>query len=400
VSAAAPVASGAGLAFAFDLPTAIHFGRGVRRTVGTASIPYGQRVGLVVGRSFETSTAARDVLTALDEAGLAVVVRVAGAGEPDDGAVLALAERLRDARADVVVAVGGGSVLDLGKAGALLPDAAEIERWLAGERVDEARGLPVIALPTTGGSGAEVSHAAIVLHRAARRKRGIRGRGIAARVALVDPELALTAGAEVTAQAGFDAIAHAVETGASRAANPLVVGLSGLALPRLLDAVPAAMARPADLDARDGAAFGALLMGINLASSSTCLPHRLQYPVGALTGTSHARGVAALMPAWLERTADAAPDALARVAHAAGIAALGVAPHAAARALAARLLAHLEATGLRTSLGSLGVRREDVPALVAAVEGSVGNDPGRTAPADLRDLYLASLDDGRTSWTP
>jgi alcohol dehydrogenase class IV len=195
----------------------------------------------------------------------------------------------------------------------------------------------------------------------------------------------------VVAGAGFDAVAHAIETSASRAASDLAVQLAAIALPRLLDAVPAAVRDPDSTDDLTSAAYAALLMGINLANSTTCLPHRLQYPVGARTGTSHARGVAALFPAWLDRTVSTAPAALARLARPAGFAGHDDPDDTAARLLRDRVVRHLETTGMHVRLGDLGVRSGDVDALVAAVEGAVANDPGPTGPTDLRDLYAASL---------
>ena len=383
-------ATGTPVDFSFSLPTRIRFGRGVRRSVGVVAAGAGTRTVLVTFRSFERNPATTDVLAALAEAGVEIVDRVASAGEPDDVAVLGLARRLEETGARSVVAVGGGSVIDLAKAAALRPSSDRLEALLGGERV-ETGGLPVIALPTTAGSGAEVSHAAIVFHRASGRKRGVRGPGVAARDAIVDPDLMVGAPPEVIAGSGFDAIAHAVETSASRAASDLVIHLAGTALPRLLDSVPSAYRAPDAVGALTDAAYAATLMGVNLANSTTCLPHRLQYPVGARTGTSHAMGVAALMPAWLERTRTAAPEALGRLARAAGLADADATPATAAAVLETRILAHLDATRMRVGLRDLGVTDDDVDGLVDAVEGTLANDPGPTDASDLRALYLASL---------
>lgn len=377
-------------AFGIDLPTRIRFGVGVRGQVGAIAAAYGARTVLVTGTSFAGNPGGEDVLRSLAAAGVEVADQVTVHGEPDGDGVSALVRRLDAAEASSVVAVGGGSALDLAKGAALCPSPERLAALLGGERT-EVGGLPVIALPTTAGSGAECSHAAIILDRSADRKRGIRGRGVAARDALVDPELMVGAPPEVSAAAGFDAIAHAVETSASRAASPFVVELAGAALPRLLDAIPRLVGAPGVLEPWSDAAYAAMLMGINLANSSTCLPHRLQYPVGARTGTAHALGVAALMPAWLARTTDAAPHALARLARAAGLADKHDDDATAAAALAARVRQHLEATAMDQRLRDLGVGRDDIDDLVAAVEGSVANDPGPSGPADLRDLYLASL---------
>lgn len=386
------IEAGGGLVreFAIDVPTRIRFGAGVRRTVGPVAAAYGPRTVLVTGTSFAANPGGEDVLRSLAAAGVVVADHVTVHGEPDGDAVSALVRRLETAAASSIVAVGGGSALDLAKGAALCPSPERLAALLGGERT-EVGGLPVIALPTTAGSGAECSHAAIILDRTAGRKRGIRGRGVAARDALVDPELMVGAPPVVSAAAGFDAIAHAVETSASRAASPFVVQLAGAALPRLLDAIPRLVGAPAVLAPWSDAAYAAMLMGINLANSSTCLPHRLQYPVGAHTGTAHALGVAALMPAWLARTTDAAPVALARLSRAARIATADVDDATAAAMLADRVREHLAVTGMDRRLRDLGIHRDDVDELVAAVEGSVANDPGPSGPADLRDLYLASL---------
>jgi alcohol dehydrogenase class IV len=376
--------------FAIDLPTRVRFGQGSRHAVGSTAAAYGPRIVLVTGASFAANPAAADVLSALAEAGVTVADHVTVHGEPDDGGVLALVRRLDAAETDSIVAVGGGSPLDLAMAAAIRPSPERLAALLAGERT-EMPGLPVIALPTTAGSGAEVSHAAIILDRVAGRKRGVRGRGVAAREALVDPELMVGAPPEVVAAAGFDAIAHAVETSASRAAGPFVLALAGTALPRLLAAVPRLVADPLMTGPWSDASYAAMLMGINLANSTTCLPHRLQYPVGAATGTAHAMGVAALFPAWLQRTVDVAPTSLARLTRAMGLAAADDDDTAAAVALVERLTVHLDGTGMRLRLSDLGVRAADLDDLVAAVEGSVANDPGPSATADLRELYAASL---------
>jgi alcohol dehydrogenase class IV len=375
--------------FDFRLPTRIRFGVGVRRDVGPTAAAIGRRAVLVTGASFESNAAAADVLASFTGSGV-IVERVVAHGEPDDAAVLELARRLESFGAESVVGVGGGSVLDLVKAAALRPSRDRLAAMLAGARTEEA-GLPVIALPTTAGSGAEVSHAAIVLDRASTRKRGVRGPGVAARHAIVDPELMIGAPPAVTAASGFDAIAHALETSASRAASDLTILLASEALPRLLDAIPRLQGSPGDADAMGSAAYAALLMGINLANSTTCLPHRLQYPIGARTGTGHAHGVAALMPAWLERTAAVAPAPLARLARASGLAAGDATADAAARSLVDRIRAHMDATGMRLRLRDLGIGRDDIDPLLSAVEGTLTNDPGPTAIEDLRQLYVASL---------
>lgn len=374
-----------------DLPTTVRFGAGIRRATGDIAAGYGDRTLVVSGRSSTRTAGGRDVLDALSEARVSVIDHVVVGGEPDDAAVRELVATLDRAVPGSIVAIGGGSPLDLAKAASIRPTPERLATLLAGERA-ESPGLPVIALPTTAGTGAETSFAAIILDRPAARKRGVRGAGVACRHALVDPDLMVGAPPEVIATAGFDAIAHAIETSASRAADEATVRRGALALRALLEAIPILVKGPRAGDGPWGAAAAAAtLMGVNLARSTTCLPHRLQYPVGARTSTPHAAGVAALFPAWLARTVDAAPDALAPLSRGAGLAGADATDPAAATALADRIVGHLEATGMRRTLGDLGIGRDDVDALVDAVEGSVANDPGPSGRDDLRALYAASL---------
>jgi alcohol dehydrogenase class IV len=154
--------------------------------------------------------------------------------------------------------------------------------------------------------------------------------------------------------------------------------------------IPRLLLDQGDRNARAEAAFAALLMGANLANSTTCLPHRLQYPVGAATRAGHAAGVAALFPAWLQRTLVLGTEPLARLAIAAGLSDAAD-PREAATALVEAVDHHLGATSFRWRLADFGITEPDIPRLVEAVEGTLENDPGPVAPADLADLYRASL---------
>jgi alcohol dehydrogenase class IV len=376
--------------FTFGLDTTITFGAGRRREAGSAAAGFGPRAALLTGRSsFASGPHAAELEAALRAADVEIVVRCPVDGEPEIGAVTAAADAIREADADVVLAVGGGSVLDLAKAAAISARSPIDAKLLAtGPRFDTPIGVPVVALPTTAGSGAEVSRGAIVMDPATGRKHGIRGRGVAPRAAIVDPELVVGCPPEITARAGFDAVAHAVETTVSRAASPATRTLAVEALPRLLDAVPHGQSAPDDLNARAAASYAAMLMGINLANSTTCLPHRMQYPLGSVARSEHATGVAAMTPAWLQRVQRYAPERLAAFAPAIGEPSSDV--EAAAAAVAKRILAFMEHIRLQPRLRDLGIGPDDLPRLAGMVEGTLDNDPGPTDPDALLRLYRES----------
>ena len=376
--------------FAFGLDTAITFGAGRRSEAGRVAAGFGTRAALVTGqRSFADGPHATELKAALADAEVEIVARCVVAGEPEIGTVMAAADAFREHGADVVVAVGGGSVLDLAKAAAISARSViDAEQLATGPRFDEPIGLPVVALPTTAGSGAEVSRGAIVMDPDTGRKHGIRGRGVAPRAAIVDPELAVGAPPRVTARAGFDAVAHAIETTISRAASPATRALAVDALPRLLESVPRSMAAPDDLVARAACSYAAMLMGINLANSTTCLPHRMQYPLGSVARSEHATGVAAITPAWLRRVLQYAPERLA--AFGAGVGSAASDEAEGAEQVAKAVLAFMERIDLQPRLRDLGIGRDDLPGLAAMVEGTLENDPGPTDPDALLQLYEAS----------
>jgi len=379
-----------GSSFTFAVDAEIRFGSGVRRDVGNAAARFGRRAALVTGRTWlADSPHLSELNDHLDRSGVEVVTRSIAKGEPDADDVERAAAQMRSAGIDVVIAIGGGSALDLAKASAIVATGKDLRALLGGAGVERSGGVPVVALPTTAGSGAEASRGAIVLDRRSGKKRGIRGAGVAPRVALVDPELVASCPAVVTARAGFDAVAHAVETTVSRAASPVTRALARDALSLLLWSVPRSVKDGGDMEARAAASYAALLMGINLANSTTCLPHRMQYPLGALTGTEHAVGVAALTRPWLERALQFAPERLAELAPAVGHG--GEDTTSAARSVARAVVSLLEELGLDVRLRDLGVQDSDLAQLAAAVEGAVENDPGPTDTDALRRLYQASL---------
>ena len=376
--------------FAFGLDTAITFGAGRRREAGRVASNFGRRAALVTGQhSFAAGPHAAELEASLRDAEVQVVARCQVTGEPEIGTVMDAADALREHGADVVLAIGGGSVLDLAKAAAISAGSViDAEQLATGPRFDTPVGVPVVALPTTAGSGAEVSRGAIVMDPDTGRKHGIRGRGVAPRAAIIDPELVVGCPPRVTARAGFDAVAHAVETTISRAASPATRMLALDALPRLMDAVPRAMAAPDDLAARSAASYAAMLMGINLANSTTCLPHRMQYPLGSVARSEHATGVAAITPAWLQRVLRHAPERLAAFATGLGSAARDETE--AADTVARAILAFMARIDLQPRLRDLGIGRDDLPRLAGMVEGTLENDPGPTDPDALLALYQES----------
>lgn len=276
---------------------------------------------------------------------------------------------------DGVLAIGGGSVIDAAKClRSSLASGISPAELLRKGTASEGRRVPLVVVPTVFGTGAEVSAGAILTDETDGRKGAVRG------VALI-PDAALISTAWIDGvphrrvlETGVDAFFHACETYLSRAASPVtdILALDVLKrAPRALLAVAkGATYEGLELDL----AMSSVLMGINLANSSTCLPHRMQYPVGALTDTSHQAGLAALYPSWFDRLERSGIPRLATVRS--GLAqAQGRDPKDSSVTARRQIEELLELIGLRVRLSSLGISQSDLPRLASEVQGRIDLDP-------------------------
>jgi alcohol dehydrogenase class IV len=282
--------------FEFATATRVVFGAGTRRELPSIARSLGRRALVVVGRS---PTRSEPLVLELVEAGVSCV-RWSVAGEPTVEQVLTGAELARDDRCELVVAVGGGSVIDAGKAVAALAanpgDPFEYLEVVGQGRPLEHASLPLIAVPTTAGSGAEVTRNAVLTCPDQRVKASLRSALMLPRVALIDPELTLGLPAAVTAATGLDALAQLIEPYVSVRASPFidVLCLDGIA--RVSRALPVAFRDGANLAAREEMAFAALLGGMALANAGLGAVHGFAGPIGGALPAPHGAVCAALLP--------------------------------------------------------------------------------------------------------
>jgi alcohol dehydrogenase class IV len=282
----------------------IELERGALARVGSVAASLGRRAALVRGgRSVETSGALERLEASLRAFDVAVVAREAFAGEPEVAAIDAAAERVRAARADLVVGIGGGSALDAAKAVAgLIANAGSCLDYL--EVVGAAKPLgspaaPLVAIPTTAGTGTEVTRNAVITHRTGSAKASMRSPHLVPRVALLDPALTDSMSPEVTASTGLDALAQLVEPYVSSRAQPLTDALALEGVRAVAWALPRAWRDGADAEARDAMAFAALLGGMCLANAGLGAVHGFAAPLGASHPVPHGMACAALLaPVW------------------------------------------------------------------------------------------------------
>ncbi len=294
----------------FDFLTAgrISFGRGRAAGAAQAARGFGDRVLLVRGGSVGF---ADSLATELRQSG-AEVTEIRAHGEPDLAQLEAAVATGRAATAGVVLAIGGGSAIDLGKAAAALipasrPAMAYLEVVGEGRPLDAAP-LPFIALPTTAGTGAEVTKNAVIALPEHRRKVSLRDDRMLANLAIVDPGLTDGCPRGVTLASGLDAITQAIEPYLSHRATPLTDALVRDAIPRGLRAL-ARLMQVEDPEARDELAFTSLVGGLALANAGLGAVHGLAGVLGGHTGAAHGALCGRLLPEVLRANAEAARQA-------------------------------------------------------------------------------------------
>jgi alcohol dehydrogenase class IV len=286
--------------FEFATAARIVFGRGALRELGGIAAGLGTRAIVVAGGPPALAAGAVEVLAARGVAATVHVVR----GEPALGGVRAGVEAARTAGADLVVAIGGGSVIDSGKAiAALVANGGDPLDYL--EVVGQGRpialpSLACIAVPTTAGTGSEVTRNAVIASPEHRVKASLRSPHLLPRVALVDPELTLGVPAAVTAATGMDALTQLIEPLVSARANPLTDALCREGLRRGAGALARACRDGADVAAREDLSFAALCGGLALANSGLGAVHGFAAPIGGMFEAPHGAVCARLLGPVIE----------------------------------------------------------------------------------------------------
>ncbi len=344
-------------------PTRVVFGAGVLgrlpALVDEVAGP-GVRVFLVTGRkSLRASGVRQRVLDGLGPGRVTLFDDVPPFPSPDvaDAALAAL----RASGAEVVVAIGGGSALDIGKAAAILAthDGAAREfatgREVAAPKPFERPGLPVVAAPTTSGSSSEVTPFAALWDVEAKRSLHLANPRLFPAVALVDPELAFGMTPDLAAVTGVDAFTSAFESYWSREAGPISDALN-LEVIRLYAAHLERSCREAAPEARTACALAATMSGIAYSNSRPNVCHAVSSPLTLFWGVAHGQAVGITLPAFLRWNAPAIADKLPALWQALGVADLDEA--------AGRLTRLLAGCGLATRLRQLGLAEGDVETLV------------------------------------
>ena len=382
--------------FEFATATRILFGLGVVREVAPAAKELGRRALLATGCPAEC---AASLLEAMEREGIGCI-SWAIKGEPTVALVRQGVELARREQCDLVMACGGGSAIDAGKAvAALLANGGELEDYL--EVIGKGQPLrhpsvPFIAVPTTAGTGSEVTRNAVLASPEHRVKVSLRSPLMLARLAVVDPELTLALPPAVTASTGLDALTQLIEPYVSIRANPLADGFCLEGLPRAGRSLRQAYHCGRDLKAREDMSLASLLGGLALANAGLGVVHGFAAPLGGMFDAPHGALCAALLPHAMAVNIHAcrarAPESEALRRYETVARLLTGAPRATAEE-GIELVRELGRELQIPPLSSYGIQQRDVSALVegASRASSTKGNPITLTTDELREVLTRAL---------
>ncbi|HLP14866.1 MAG TPA: alcohol dehydrogenase-like regulatory protein ErcA [Bacteroidota bacterium] len=312
---------------------------------------------------------------------------------PKDHEVAAGARFFRNNECDIIIAIGGGSPMDCAKGIGIAH--ANGKNVLEFEGVDEVLmpGPPLICIPTTAGTSADVSQFAIINDTARRVKIAIISKMVVPDVALIDPETTTTMPAELTAATGLDALVHAIEAYVSNASSPITDMNALSAISLVADNLIPAIENPGKIGYRNNMMLGSLLAGLAFSNASLGLVHAMAHSIGGLLGSPHGLCNALLLDHVVEFNYPAAAERYDRIGLAMGLDMNGCAKEKRRDVLLDGISRLRTRVGITTTLGALGITREDIPQLSANayIDPCFATNPRTSDVQEIARVYERAL---------
>ncbi|MHA6644873.1 iron-containing alcohol dehydrogenase [Mesorhizobium sp. A623] len=395
---------------AIRLPREILFGKGQRAALATVAGRLGSRALICTDERFSGTGVFGEIVASLRAASIDVHVYDKVLPDVPRDTVALCVEEVRSFGPDLVIGIGGGSCLDMAKCASLLLTHGGNLQDYYGEFKVPGPILPVIAMPTTAGTGSEVTPVAVISDPDRTLKVGVSSPYLIPGAAICDPDLTLTCPPGLTAIAGADALTHAIEafTAARRpgdaelAQRHVFIGKSSLsdhfallAISLLGKSLEKASADGGDEAARADVMMGALAAGCAFGTAGTAAAHAIQYPAGALTHTAHGLGVATMMPYVMMYNRSCAMDEMAEIARALGLGNAGGSREQMADAAIAEVARIFKAIGITPTLAALGLPPEKLEwtaEQAVGIDRLIKNNPRPLDGASMRRLVQAAYD--------
>ncbi|QSB20664.1 iron-containing alcohol dehydrogenase [Pseudomonas sp. 15A4] len=313
--------------------------------------------------------------------------------EPEISIVEHCTRAYREGGHDGLIGVGGGSAIDIAKGVAAFASHEGPLAELFGVDLVKRKGPPLIAIPTTAGTGSEVTNVAIFSDKEAQLKKGIVSDYLLPDVALVSPLMTLTCPRSVTAASGVDALVHAIESYLSVNASPITDAIALGAIKLIVKALPKAYANPSNLQAREDMATASLMAGMAFGNAGVGAVHALAYPLGGRFNIAHGVSNALLLPYVMEWNKLACVERMRDIADAMGVRVAHLSDKDAAD-LAVKAMADLcAAVEIPSGLRSFNVPEDAIPAMAeeaSKIDRLMRNNPRKLTAADIEKIYRAA----------
>jgi len=372
------------VSFDFYLPVNLRFGRGRLAEIGAAAAKYGKKALLVTGgNSVRTSGTLDRACQSLADSGVGFVLFDRVTPNPTTDLIYEGRDTAAAENCDCVIGLGGGSAMDAAKAVAFaMKNDGPLFDYIYGGRVCTGA-LPVIAVPTTAGTGSEGNGVAVLTDTRTQTKKGLKSPHIIPKASIIDPELFTTMPARIIAYTVFDALCHNLEAFTANRASPMTDALSQHGLRLIAQNARRVFADPGDLDAWESIGAASTLGGMSIAMAGVTLAHGMEHPMSSLRNVAHGEGLAAVAPAVTEINCAFAEEKHAQAAQIFGGRKASDLPE-----LLSRLLDDL---GLKVRMRDLGIRPEDIDWMTQnvseAMKANLSNNPKPVSISEVERIY-------------
>ncbi len=383
--------------FNFYFPTRLVFGSGKFSTIGEEVARLGQRALLVTYPLDSLAGAVGQAIDLLQQAGVSTVVFAEAIGNPSNVLIDQGSQVARQEGCDVVIGLGGGGAMDVAKGIAVsAPENVGIWQIFEGAPIQH-RSLPVVAVPTTAGTGSEATYYTVVSNYDLHRKEGFARPQFFPAVSIIDPQLTLSLPTRITAETGMDTLVHAIEAYTSRLASPVSDLFAEEAIRLVSKSLLQATRHGQDLQARTDMLLASTLAGIAITHADTCLAHVIGEAVGAVFKTSHALSVSLALPAVMEFNCLSNPAKYAGITRLMG-AGDGLSEVEAAKKSPGLVRQLIKDLGLPSGLSALGVDESGEVTMLVNRPGTDASNPRPANPAAFEVLIKGCLSPAMSYW--
>ena len=375
--------------FDFFMPTALKFGSGRFNDTSNLIKGLGNYALIVTGRrSMERLGYTKKLSTLLREVNIKSCIYNKISPSPtineiDEGANLA-----KEVGVDFIIALGGGSAIDGAKAIAVAAVGnSSISDYLYKIHKVPMETLPIVAIPTTAGTGSEMNRSAIIRDRKKNIKDGLRSDYIFPKIAIVDPELSHNLPKQVTIETGFDALTHAIESYVSPKANPITDSFSIMAIENISKHLPIVLKEYNNIKSREKISLSSALMGYNLSFVGTCFPHRIDKSLCALhPEISHGQSLAVFYSYWAKMSWRGNITKFSNISKIIDKSTVSLSVEESAMRFPQIILNFMTSIGIKTKISELGINTNEIPMLIRGVAGDLSINPVPICRKELHNI--------------